>query len=262
MRLGRAAAAIAIVAAILVFPISAHSGLEVGEQIGFAEKLGSYAALDASFIGEDGGAVDFRGLTGQPLLLVLGYYRCTNECNTLYTGLAKGLRDIQGVPGKDFKVVSVSISDHETTKDSKAKKAIALASIERPFPPEDWRFLLGDDKNIDAIADSVGFSYRKVGEDYDHPLGVVVLAPDGKIVRYLIGPDFLPIDLNMAVMEASAGLVRPTIAKMLRFCVSYDPNKKQYGFNILRVSALVTTILVASLAVILIVAGKRRRRVS
>ena len=106
----------------------------------------------------------------------------------------------------------------------------------------------------------MGFSYRLEGEDFDHPLGIVMLTPDCKIVRYLVGPEFLPVDLNMSVMETSAGIVKPTIAKMLRFCMTYDPNKKQFGFNFLRVMGIVTTVIVAGLAVVLVVAGTRRRK--
>jgi protein SCO1/2 len=175
-------------------------------------------------------------------------------------GLARGLRDTRGTAGLDYQVVTVSINDVETPKDALAKKRMSLASIEKPYPDSGWRFLVGDDTNIDALADSIGFSYRRNGEDFDHPLGAIVLSPEGKIVRYMIGPDFLAVDINMSLMEASAGLVRPTIAKMLRFCVSYDPNKKQFGFDVLRVSGIVTTILVACLAIVLVRSGAKRRR--
>jgi protein SCO1/2 len=79
-------------------------------------------------------------------------------------------------------------------------------------------------------------------------------------VRYLNGPEFLPIDLGMSILEASKGVVRPTIAKMLRFCMTYDSQKNQYGFDILRVAGLVTTFLVLVLAAVLVVADQRRKR--
>ncbi|MEI6874141.1 MAG: SCO family protein [Spirochaetota bacterium] len=255
----RAVLAALLLAALWTSQAFGHSSLEMNAPIGFDEKLGSYAALDSAFTGEDGKPLRLKELSGRSMLLVLGYYRCKNECNSLYTGLSKALRDIEGRPGRDWQVVSVSINPVETPRDAISKKSIAIASIEKPFPPEAWRFLVGTDENIDKLASSVGFSYRAEGEDFDHPLGIVMLAPDGKIVRYIVGPEFLPVDLNMSIMETSAGVVKPTIAKMLRFCMSYDPNKKQFGFNFLRVMGIITTVIVAALATVLVVAGRRKK---
>jgi protein SCO1/2 len=61
-------------------------------------------------------------------------------------------------------------------------------------------------------------------------------------------------------MEASSGLVRPSIAKALRFCLSYDPKRKQYGFDVLRVGGTVVIALTAGLALYLVFGGKKRKR--
>jgi len=50
-----------------------------------------------------------------------------------------------------------------------------------------------------------------------------VLSPQGKVVRYIMGTDYLPMDISMSLMEASNGTVQPTIARVLRACFSYDP---------------------------------------
>jgi protein SCO1 len=39
----------------------------------------------------------------------------------------------------------------------------------------------------------------------------------------------------MALIEASQGKVVPTIAKVLRFCFSYDPEGKRYVLNLTRI---------------------------
>ena len=67
----------------------------------------------------------------------------------------------------------------------------------------------------------------------------------GTIVRYLSGTNFLPMDLSLALIEASEGRIGTTIRKVATFCFSYDPQKKTYVFNLLRVAATVT-ILTAS----------------
>jgi protein SCO1/2 len=83
---------------------------------------------------------------------------------------------------------------------------------------------------------------RVVGEDFEHPVILIILSPEGKIVRYMYGIDILPFDLKMALVEAKEGRIGPAISKVLRFCFSYDPKGKKIVFNILRVSGVVTLV--------------------
>jgi protein SCO1 len=228
--------------------------------LGFDEKLGQTAALDARFVGEDGSAVRFGDLVDRPVLLNFVYYRCKDQCGSFLVAVAQALHGVDAEAGSAYRVVTVSVNDAETPADALEKKAIALDSVEKPFPASAWRFLVGPPESIDALADSVGLSYAKRGEDFDHPLGLIVLSPKGKIVRYMNGSDFLPLDVSMSLLEASAGLVRPTIAKVLRFCLSYNPQSRQFGFNLLRVSGIVITALVGAFVLYLVLSGKRRRR--
>jgi len=256
------AALAALLAAVLALAAATQAWAHAGAAapIGFDEKLGATAALDAVFRGEDGGSLRFGDLVDRPVLLNFVYYRCKNECTELLVGIAQALHGVDADPGKAYRVVTVSVNEAEGPADALEKKAIALASIEKPFPPSAWRFLVGSDAQIDALADSVGLSYQRRGEDFDHPLGLIVLAPGGKVVRYMTGADFLPVDLSMSILEASSGLVRPTIAKLLRFCMSYNPQSRQFGFNILRVSGIVISFLVGAFVLFLVLTGKRRRR--
>jgi len=162
-------------------------------------------------------------------------------------------------PGKDYQVVTMTIDEHETLADARKAKRISLESIEAPFPSEAWRFLTGNVEDIRTVADAIGFHFVKNGEDFDHPLGLVILSPQGKIVRYMTGTDFLPMDLKMSIMEASAGTVGPTIAKVMRFCFSYDPRNHKFVFNILKVTAIVTLSVAFGLVFYLIMAGRKRR---
>jgi protein SCO1/2 len=184
------------------------------------------------------------------------YYRCKNECTTLLVGIAQALHGVDAEPGVAYRVVTVSVNDRPRPGRRPRKKAIALEAMEKPFPPSAWRFLVGSDKDIDALADSVGLSYTRHGDDFDHPLGIVVLSPKGKIVRYMNGSDFLPVDVSMSILEASSGLVRPTIAKMLRFCMSYNPESRRFGFNVLRVSGIVISVLVGAFVLYLLILGQ------
>jgi protein SCO1 len=244
----------------LAAALSAHEASIGPAPLGFDERLGGTAALDAVFTGEDGAALSFGELDDRPVLLNFVYYRCKNECNTLLVGIARALRGVEADPLSAYRVVTVSVNEAELPADAVGKRELALAAIEAPFPPSSWRFLVGSAESIDALADSVGLSYSRRGEDFDHPLGIVVLSPKGKIVRYLPGTDFLPVDFSMSILEASSGLVRPTVAKVLRFCMSYDPASRRYGFDVLRVSGIAVSVLVVAFVAYLLATGRKRRR--
>jgi protein SCO1 len=244
----------------LAAALSAHEASIGPSPLGFDERLGETVALDAVFTGEDGAALRFGELDDRPVLLNFVYYRCENECGTLLVGIAHALHGVEADPLADYRVVTVSVNEAELPADALGKKALALAAVEAPFPPSSWRFLVGSAGSIDALADSVGLAYSRRGEDFDHPLGIVVLSPKGRIVRYLPGTDFLPVDLSMSILEASSGLVRPTVAKVLRFCMSYDPASRRYGFDVLRVSGIAISVLVGAFVAYLLATGRRRRR--
>jgi protein SCO1/2 len=227
--------------------------------VGIEEHLGTFVPLDARFTLEDGSPVTLSELVQKPTILAMVYFRCPNACDFLLTGMAGVIKLLSALPGSDYQVITITIDESETLVDARKAKRIALESIEAPFPPEAWRFLTGGQQDIRRVADAIGFHFVKNGDDYDHPLGLVILSPKGKIVRYMTGTDFLPVDLKMSLMEASTGTVGPTIAKVLRFCFSYNPQSRRFVFNTLKVTAIVTLLLASGLVLFLILSGRRRR---
>ncbi len=227
--------------------------------IGITERLGSMAALDEPFTAEDGGTVTLRQLVTAPTILALVYYNCPNVCDYLLTGVAGVLQSMTADAGKGYNVVSISIDEHETPADARRARRIGLESIEAPFPPQAWRFLTGSLASIRAVTDSVGFHYERRGNYLDHPVGLVILSSQGRIVRYMYGADFLPADLKMALLEASQGRIGPTIAKVLRVCFSYDPASHSLVFNTLKVVATVTLTFAAGFVLFLVLRSRKKR---
>ncbi len=231
----------------------------VFDGVGIDEHLGGYVPLDAAFTGEDGKPVALRDIVTQPTILALVYYRCPNACDYLLTSMADTFRVLPAEPGRDYRVLTISIDERETPAEARTARRIGLESIQKPFPPEAWRFLTGDAVQIHRVADAIGFHFVRNGNDFDHPLGLVILSPQGKIVRYMTGTDFLPIDLKMSLLEASTGTVGPTIAKVLRICFSYDPQSHRFVFRSLQVTATVTLALAAGFVLYLLLSGRKRR---
>jgi protein SCO1/2 len=260
------AAGLVLLAAGVIAPVfggtavpAAAEPVGVWNGVGIEPHLGGFVPLDATFTGEDGKPVSLRDLDTVPTVLALVYYRCPNACDFLLTGMASTLALMPGRPGVDYRVVTLSIDERETTADALNAKRIALESIMKPYPADAWRFLVGGAQEIHRVADAIGFHFVRNGDEFDHPLGLVVLSPQGKIVRYMTGTDFLPVDLQMSFLEASKGAIGPTIAKFLRVCFSYDPQSRHFVFKTLQVTATITLALAAGFVLYLILAGRKRR---
>jgi protein SCO1/2 len=248
------AAAVGLVAAGLAW---GHSGKDA--QLGIEDRPGAQVPLGTLFRGEDGREVSLRELIHGPTLLSFVYYRCPNACDLLLTDIAAAVRPLSLRPGKDFQLLSVSIDERETPADAREAKRIALASLPQSFPPQAWRFLTGSKDHIARLTEAVGFHFRRQGDEFDHPMALIALSPAGKVTRYLVGTEFLPLDLHMSILEASKGTIGPTIARVLHFCLHYDPNSGKYAFNTLKVTGVVTLAFAAAFVLYLVLGGRKRR---
>jgi protein SCO1 len=251
----------ALAAGLLLFSAAAaagHEGAADAAGPGIDERLGAVVPLDTAFRDEQGGPVRLAELAGVPMVLSFVYYRCPNACDFLLTGIADVLREVPAVPGRDFRVITISVDPKETAADAQKAKRIGIESVQGPFPPDAWRFLTGDEGSIDAVADAVGFRFTSSGDDFDHPLGLVILSPRGKVVRYMNGAAFLPADLKMSLLEASTGTIGPTIGKVLRFCFRVDPQGRTLVFNTLKVTAVVTLTLAAAFVLYLVLSARAK----
>jgi protein SCO1 len=227
--------------------------------IGIDEKLGQFVPLDLTFNDEDGNPVTLKQLVHTPIILTPVYLHCPNVCSLLLQNLADVLNRLPAEPDKEYKVISISFDETERPDLALQKKKTYLKMIQKPFPENAWRFLTGDKENIRKLTDAIGFHFRRVEEDFEHPVALIILAPDGKIVRYMYGADPLPFDLKMALVEASQGKIGPAISKVVRFCFSYDPKANKLVFNTLKVTGTVTLLFALSFIVFLLFKGKKQQ---
>jgi len=226
--------------------------------VGIDEKLGQFVPLDLTFNDEVGNQVTLKQLIHTPTILTPVYLHCPNVCSLLLQNLADILNRLPAEPDKEYRVISVSFDETEKPDLALQKKRTYLKMIQKPFPEDAWSFLTGDKENIGKVTDAIGFHFKRVGQDFEHPVALIILAPDGKIVRYMYGADPLPFDLKIALVEASQGRIGPTIAKVVRFCFSYDPKANKLVFNMLRVTGTVTLIFALSFVMFLLFKGRRQ----
>ena len=235
---------------------------ELTQQVKVEEQLGEYIEMDAVFKDSKGNQVRIGDLFDKPVVLLPIYFMCTSICNFLQADLADALNHVGPVPGKDFNVVSLSFADDEDTSHAHTSKHNYLNLVTREFPVENWYHLTGDKENIRKVTDSLGYYFiKKKDHFYIHPSAMMVMAKDGKIIRYLYGPDFLPFDIGMALSEARKGEPGVSIKRgVLSFCFDYDPENKTYVFKTFRITGTAILLLLAGFVAFLVYPSRRDRK--
>jgi len=217
------------------------------EGVGVDEKLNSPIPLDLTFLDENAQKVQLRDFFSEekPVALTLNYYECPMLCTLQLNGLAEAIKDLGFVPGKEFELVTVSINPEETPELARSKKQNYISYLGNPEASLGWHFLTGEEDNIRALADAVGFRYRYDPEtgEFAHVAVVVVLTPQGIISRYLYGVQYEAKVLRLSLIEASRGEIGTPLDKIILYCYRYDASAGRYtpiAMNIVRLSGLIT----------------------
>jgi len=212
-------------------------------QIGFDEKQGQYAALDVKLVNEKGDTVLLKDIINKPTILNLVYFNCPGTCSPLMWGVSKFVDTLDLQLGTDYDVITISFDPSERIELGIKKKTSYISTMVRKKSAENWHFFVSDSANIARLTESVGFKYRWINNQYVHPTGLIALAPDGKIVRYLRGIEFLPFEIKITMVEAADGKIGPSINRLLAVCYSYDEQGNKFVFNVTRVSAIIISFI-------------------
>ena len=228
--------------------------------VGIDEKLGEVIPLDLQFLDELGKPVSLKSLVNKPTILTLVYYKCPGICSPLMNGVAEVVEKMDMEAGRDFNIVTISFNPREDYIMAQEKKKNYTDMMKKKIPQESWKFLTGDSLSIARITDAVGFRYQSQGEDYMHGAVITVLSPEGKITRYLYGTEFLPLDVKLALTEASEGKTGPAINKLLKLCYSYDPQGRKYVLNLTRIIGGGMLIVLAGFVLVLTLKKKKNKQ--
>lgn len=226
--------------------------------VGVGERLGEYVPLDLVFLDANGDSVRLGDCLDKPTILTLVYFHCPTICKPLLTNVADVVERTDIKPGKDYNLITVSFDEYDNPETATVMKRDITTSMRKVKQAGAWRFLTGDAKTIKQLTDAVGFGAERREKDFAHGAALIVLSPDGKIIRYLYGLRYLPADLKMAVAEANKGQVTPTIARVLQFCFSYDPEGRRYVLNVTRLAGTGGLLLVVGWVFYITTVGRRR----
>lgn len=234
------------------------------KDIHIEQKLGDEVPLDLHFTDSNGEQIELGDIfDDRPMVLALVYHECPKLCNQVLHGLMTSLRAIDYTAGEDFDVLVVSFDPRETPELAAGRKQGFVRLYDREGTADGFHFLTGDEQNIQALADSVGFNYAwddRSGQ-YAHASGIMLLTPDGTISKYFYGIDYNTRDLRFGLIDASGGNVGTFAQQILLLCFHYDPTTGKYGLIISRVIQLggVITVLCLGAFVVLSLRSERRR---
>lgn len=238
---------------------AAQQGDSDGLEVGIDEQLGNLLA-DAVFTDSEGNLVNLRELITVPTILVPIYFKCPDVCSLLQSSFSQILPSVPLEPGKEIQIISLSFDPRDTPEVAARAKKQYVAALQGGYPAEHWHFLTGDQEAIDKALGSIGYTVRRQGGLFAHPVAVVTIAPGGKVVRYLYGPGFLPMDITIAATKASEGITSLSVKRLLSMCYNYDPEGRRYVFSTLRVAGFSIMSFVVIFLAFLILGGKKKKR--
>lgn len=201
--------------------------------VGIDQKLDSRLPLDATFRDEAGRTVQlstfFQGK--KPVILAPVYYRCPMLCTQIMAGLESTLKAVSLNPGRDFEVVAFSFDPKDTPVDAAAKRDMYLKRYARPNTANGWHFLTGDEANIKALTDALGFHYKydPKTDQFAHASAIMIATAGGRLSKYFYGVEYAPRDVRLGLVEASQGKIGNPVDQILLFCFHYDPVTGKYG---------------------------------
>jgi protein SCO1/2 len=249
---------------ILLFVSSSLASDQI--EVGIDEQLGSNIPLDVQFKDAQGNEVALRELISESDATVLAfvYYQCPGICSPLLFELSDVINKSDLELGYDYNIVAISMDEYETPEMAAEKKRTFLSALDSNVPAVSWRFLTGDSTDIRTVSNAAGFYFKREGDQFRHSGAFIFIDKDGKICRYLLpgysnkgGFSILPFDFKMAVLETNEGKISPTIAKVLQFCFSYDPEGKSYVLNVTRIFGAGTLLLVVLFLVFIVFKPKK-----
>ncbi len=221
-----------LIIGLFVFSVFSKEQLPIDlEKVGVVEHLGDTLNLNLPVTNSVG---ETRPLAayfepGKPVLLTTVYYECPMLCNVILNSLITGLDQMKWIPGKEFKIVSISIDPEEGSKLAKAKKGFYIDAMKNKPIHDGWDFFTASKEVIKEITSTVGFNYKKLDNgEYSHGAAIFVLSDNGQLMRYIYGIDYTGFKLKRSLLDAKNKKQVSVIDKIIMFCYQYSKDAKGY----------------------------------
>jgi protein SCO1/2 len=207
-------------------------------QAGFDQRLDAPVPLGLRLRDAAGQSVTLADDFGQvPVILALAWYSCPNVCSVELRDLAASLARLTLRPGKDYRVVLVSIDPRDGPLQAQETRDMLLQQYGGKALDDGLQVLTADDVVVHRLARAIGYryAYDAAIDQYAHPTGIVVLTAAGRVSRYLFGLTFPPDTLRKALVEAGRGRIGSLVEYVITCCYGFDPQTGRYTLSILRI---------------------------
>jgi protein SCO1 len=237
------------------------------ENVDIEEKLGGELPLALPFRDENDQHVvlgDFFDV-GMPVIVTFNYSNCPMLCSVQLGGLVDALREMDLRPGRQFRVVTVTLDPTESPAVASETKARYLERLEDGAEVAGgWHFLTGSQRSIEALAESLGFGYEYSPErnEYFHPPAIVFASPSGFISSYLYGVRYEPDDVTQGLMSAALGDTRESAEQFILSCFMFEGTSgyAYTAWQVMRVGAIGFVLLGGGLAAMVAIKKSRKPR--
>ncbi len=227
-------------------------------EIGIIEKTGTYLSSDLIIKGTDGQEVVLFDLLNKPTVIALVYFTCQGTCPPFMEEIAGLISQSKLVAGTDYQILTISFDHRDTPEIALENRLLYHELIEGEFSPDGWRFFVADSLQIQQLTQTMGFRFKPTNMDYLHTSSLIFVSENGRIIRYLHGTRFMPLDLKLAVGEAVDGKPPFRFGYIWTRLYSYDPAGQQYVLNITRIGGSI--VLIIALIVFLMLTFVRARK--
>ncbi len=219
----------------------------------FDDRLNKVVPPNLSFTNSTGDKVTLGHYFSahEPVVFMMPSYKCKLDCAAEMHGLALAVSNMQLVLGKDFQVVTVSLSPHDTPEEARSAAARAWQGI--PVSSKlltGWHTLVGDEKNVVLLAGNLGvhFVQDAAKRNFNNPTGVIITTGNGRIYRYIYGTQFMSTYLQSSIKAAADGKRGIPTEQMITYCYGYKSATGRIGRllqDLIVTSGCLTAVLVA-----------------
>lgn len=221
----------------------------VTQQIGIDQKLGAMLPMDAPFTDASDESRPLREFfRGRPVLIMPIFYDCKGTCTLVFDAVMKTLIAMKkDTVGDTFDVITFSIDPSETPAQAADRRKECLDIYTMPNPRDGmknlakdrelaeakrrqnaeagWHFLVGSERSVKALTEALGFRYtiNPTTGQINHPAGIMIASPEGKISQYFYGVEYAAPMVMNAIERAATNQVGNVAEVKLFGCLAYDP---------------------------------------
>jgi protein SCO1/2 len=212
----------------------------IGNEIEITEKLGEYIPNDILLINEQGDTVNLLEEITIPTVISFVYFNCPGICTPLLNETQSIIEKSNLELGTDYQFFAISFDPRDTPALALQKKNNYIKSMQKKTEARSgWKFFTSDSLNIQKVTSSLGFGFKKVGTEYIHKASMIFVNADGMIIRYNMGINLLPSELQISVIEANKGNTLPKTYKNDEYCFPYVAPAYQRLNNIAKAFGIV-----------------------